>query len=280
MRQIAYATALNGYILEFRIVSFDAKLTDDLQHRIEAVSFFDPAKAQEEAGPSSRAFNPLALRRDNPGVPPSSDRIGQLDTGTISGNTYKNDALGFNYEFPEGWVVNEKAVQDKVIEAGHQFAWGNSPSAAREHEAVQRCSRVLLMVTKFPEGAKTEEVNPLVVVLAVDLACSPGAHFPESLEDHEGIKEIAQQLVRSFAGTPFISRGNNSVKAFVAQGHVMLDISGAFQVSPPGRKTPLDVFTSMEVTELNGYLVGWGFMSGSQSGLQELKTTKTAFDSR
>ena len=226
MRLIAYATALNGYILEFNIFSFNAKLADDLEHCIEAVSFFDPAKAQEVAGTNSRAFDPLAQRSSNAESVPSNNRIGKLDPGTITGNTYKNDALGFRYEFPAEWIVNDKAVQDKVIEAGHQFAWGNSPTAAREHEAARGCMRVLLMVTKFAEGTKTEEVNPGVTILAVDLQCSPGAYFPKSLDDQEGIKAIAQQLMQSFAGTPFISKGNNSVRAFVVQGHIMLDISG------------------------------------------------------
>jgi hypothetical protein len=30
---------------------------------------------------------------------------------------------------------------------------------------------------------------------------------------------------------------------------------------------------------LNGYWVGWGFASGSQSGLQEMKNAKIAFAS-
>lgn len=80
-----------------------------------------------------------------------------------------------------------------------------------------------------------------------------------------------------YAGTPFISKGKNSVGAFMVQGHLMLDISGVFQVTPSDGKTPLDVFTSIDVTELNGYLVGWGFVSGSQPGLQELKKSNIAF---
>jgi hypothetical protein len=274
-----YATTINGYLLKFIVVSFDGKLFEDLQHCIEAAKFFDPAKAEAMAGSNSRAYNPVAPRNPNPLVAPSSNRIGQLSAGVVSGNTYKNDALGFTYEFPAGWVVNDKAIQDKVVEAGHQFAWGDSPSAAREHTAFQQCGRVLLMSTKYPEGTKTEEYNPLVIVIAVDSACSPGAHFPSSIDDHDAIKEAAQQLVRSFAGTPFVSKGNNSVRAFVVQGHVMLDISGSFQVSPPGRNSPLDIYTSIDVTQLNGYWVGWGFVSGSQSGLQELKNTKIAFAS-
>lgn len=279
MRSITYVTAINGYVLKFLIVSFDAKLTEDLQRCIEAAKFFDPAKAQEVAGANSRAYNPVAPRNLNPLVAPSSSRIGQLSPGVVSGNTYKNDALGFAYEFPTGWVVSDKTIQEKVIEAGHQFAWGDSPSAAREHTAFQQCGRVLLMSTKYPEGTKTEEYNPLVIVIAVDSACSPSAHFPSSIDDHDAIKEAAQQLVRSFAETPFVSKGKNSVTAFVVQGHVMLELSGSFQVSPRGSNTPLDIYTSIDVTQLNGYLVGWGFVSGSQAGLQELKNTKIAFAS-
>jgi hypothetical protein len=277
MRNITYATAMNGYILQFYIGSFDGKLTKDLEQSIERLEFFEPSKAQEVAGPSSRAYNPLTSRNPNSQSIPSSNRIGELTVGTVSGNTYKNDALGFTYEFPAGWVVNDKATQDKTIEAGHQFAWGDSESAAREHEAFQRCSRVLLMVTKAPEGTVTGEVNPMIVILAVDLECSPGAYFPKTLDDHDGIKAMAHQLVHFFAGTPFVSKGDNSVRAFLVQNQLILDTSGAFQVTPSGGKAPLDVFTSIDVTELNGYLVGWAFMSGSQSGLQDLKKSNIVF---
>jgi len=123
----------------------------------------------------------------------------------ISGNTYKNDALGFAYEFPTGWVINDQTTHDKVMEAGHQFAWGDNPSSAREHAAFQQCARVLLMATKYPAGTKAEGYNPLIVVIAVDSACSPDAHFPGSIDDRDSIKEAAQQLVRSFAGSPFVS---------------------------------------------------------------------------
>jgi len=276
---INYATMINGYLLKFIIVSFDGKLSEVLQHCIEATKFVDPAKAQEMAGSNSRAYNPVAPRNPNPAVLPSSNRIGQLSAGVVSGNTYKNDALGFTYEFPAGWAVNDKAIQDKVMEAGHQFVWGDSPSAAREHTAFQQCGRVLLMATKYPEGTRTEGYNPLIIVIAFDSACSPGAHFPSTIDDHDAIKGAAQQFVRSFAGTPFVSKGNNSVGAFVVHGHVMLDISGSFQVTPPGSNTPLDIFTSIDVTQLNGYWVGWGFASGSQSGLQEMKNAKIAFTS-
>jgi hypothetical protein len=202
-----------------------------------------------------------------------------LSSGVVLGNTYRNDALGFIYEFPRGWVVNDKAVQNKVMEAGHQFVWGDSPSAAREHTAFQQCARVFLMATKYPAGTKTDGYNPLVTVIAVDPACSSRARFPKSIDNDDAIKGAAQQLVEAFAGTPFISKGTNSVKAFVVQGHVTLDASGSFQVQPPGSTAPLDIYTSIDVTELNGFWAGWAFASGSKSELQEMKNTRIAFAS-
>ncbi len=279
MRSIAFATALNGYVLQFSIESFDEKLTDQLQHSIEAITFFDPVKAAEIAGPESRSYSPAGFQGANAATVPSSTRIGQLNPGVVSGNTYTNDALGFEYEFPAGWVVNDKATQDKTMEAGHQFAWGNSPSAGREHEAFQQCARVLLFVTKNAEGTRTEELNPLIVVIAADSACFPGVHFPTSVDDRDAIKQVAQQFVRSFAGTPFVAKGQNSVNTFTVQGHLMLEISGSFAVTPPGHNAPLDIFTSLDFTEAKDYWVAWGFMSGSQAGLLELKSTKIAFGS-
>lgn len=60
MRTINYATAINGYLLSFHVVSFDEKLTVALQQCIESVKFFDPSKAHEMAGPNSQAYNPAA----------------------------------------------------------------------------------------------------------------------------------------------------------------------------------------------------------------------------
>jgi hypothetical protein len=274
---VVFAAALNSYVLKFDIESFDGELTKQLQHCVETLSFFEPARAEEMAGPSSRAYAPAASRNTSAGSLPSSSRIGQLNLGAVSGNIYTNDSLGFRYQFPAGWIVNDKATQDKTIEVGHQDAWGDSRSAARTHEMVQQCSRVLLFVTKHPEGTKTEEVNPLIALMAADPSCFPSAHFPASIDDREAIKQMAQQIASSFAGTPFVPTRQSSASAFMFQGHLMLDISGSYVVNSPGKSAPVDIFTALEFTEVKEYWVAWGFMSGSQAGLQELKNTKIAF---
>lgn len=58
MQNLTYATTINGYVLRFVIVSFDAQLCDDLRRSIESITFFDPANAMEVAGPGSRPFDP------------------------------------------------------------------------------------------------------------------------------------------------------------------------------------------------------------------------------
>jgi len=58
MHTVLFATALTGYVLQFAIESFDGRLTNRMQHCIEAIRFFDPDKAREVAGPGSRAYSP------------------------------------------------------------------------------------------------------------------------------------------------------------------------------------------------------------------------------
>jgi hypothetical protein len=277
MRTVMYATAIDDYVLKFQITSFNGKLAKELEQCVEAVQFFEPAKAQEIAGANSRPYNSAIPQNLIRADLPYSTRIGQLSMGVVAGNTYKNDALGISYVFPAGWVINDKATQDKVMRAGHEFAYGDNPDAAREHIAFQQCARVLLMATKYPEGTKSEEINPYILVMAGDSACSPNTHFPISIDDKESIKGAAKEILHAVAGTPFVSERNVSVNAFVVQNHLMLDISNSFQVDRGGGKTPLDIYSSIDVTQLDNYLVAWCFMSGSPRGLQELKTTQIAF---
>jgi hypothetical protein len=59
----------------------------------------------------------------------------------------------------------------------------------------------------------------------------------------------------------------------------MLDISGSFTVNTPNRGAPLDIFTSIVLTETKDYWIAWCLMSRSRTELQELKKTKIAFGS-
>ncbi len=199
----------------------------------------------------------------------------------VSGNTYTNDTLGFSFQFPAAWIVADKATQDKVVEAGHQFVYGNDPAAAREHEIVKECSRILLSASQYPEGTKIDEVNPLIAIMAFDSACLPGVHLPNSTSDGEAIRQLGVQIARSLSGTPFVGEGQNRLRAFVLEDRMMVDLSSEFKVNGSARKHPLNVFSSVIFTEDRNYWVMWLFMIGSQSGLEELrKNIRIAFAPR
>lgn len=276
---LTYATAMAGYVLEFFIVSFDSKLTDELEHNIESITFFNPDKAKEMAGADSRPYNPAAAaqRSSSGAVPQPSGRIKDLSPGSISGNNYTNGDLGLSYLFPAGWYAIDKATQEKVIETGHEAAWGDSSSAAREHAVVQNCSKILLWTNKYPEGTRTEDVNPLIVVLAVDPDCFPGARFPISSKDQEAINQVTKALVRSFQGTIVMGQEGMNLRTLTVQGHLFLEVSGVSHVNAPGHPRPVELHNSMLFTSANNFWLIWAFSSGSEAGLQELKNTNVSF---
>src|ERR1035441_3286291 len=232
MHTLIYAIPMSGYTLQFIIVSFDGKLAKELRHSIESITFFDPTQAKVLAGSNARLFPAKAEGVATPTI--SATHIAQLKLGVVSGNTYTNDTLGFSFQFPSGWVVADKATQDKVVEAGHQLAYGHDPAAGREHEIAQECGRILLSATEHPEGTKTDEVNPLVAIMAFDSACLPGVHLPTSTSDGDAIRQLGVKITRSLSGTPFIGKGKNTIRAFMLQNRMMLDLSS---VPPPAVPT-------------------------------------------
>jgi hypothetical protein len=282
LRSVDYATQLKGYVVVFRIAAFDPKLADELEGAVESLTFFDPPKAKDVAGLDSRPYYPSGLRSRNAGVFSPSQRIANLSLGGVSRNVYSNDELGFTYEFPADWHVADKATEDKVIAAGHEVAWGNDPAARREHEQMEQCTRILLYVTKYPEGSSPEAVNPGVMIMAFDSRCSPDApQFPTSTDDEEGISRVGAAMLQSLARTPFTPSKRNSIRVLSAQDHLLLEIPGAFAVNVPGRTLPVDSSTSMVFTSLNDYWISFMFMSGSEPGVKELvSSAKIAFTAR
>jgi len=60
--RVVYATAVNGYLLYVSAFSYDKKVLHECERSIQALAFFDPAKAQEQAGPDARPYQGPPLR--------------------------------------------------------------------------------------------------------------------------------------------------------------------------------------------------------------------------
>ena len=270
MRTVTYTGATDDYVLQFTLVSFDVKLADALQRDIESISFVGTAEAKAVAGSNARLFPATPGGASTSRVIPT--HIAQLSPGVMSGNTYRNETLGFSFQFPERWVLADKGTQESVMKSGHQLAWGNDSAAAGEHSVAEQCSKILLWATKYPEGTKTDEINPLIAIVAFDSDCMQGVAFPTSLNDTEAIRRVGTQISSTLSGTPFIGKGQNSLRAFALQNRLMVDLSSAFKVEVPNRREPWDVVTSIILTEDNSYWVACMFMDGSQSGLDHLRS--------
>ena len=118
-------------------------------------------------------------------------------------------------------------------------------------------------------------MNPLIVLIAIDPACLPGARFPASSDDHDVIDQLVPRVLHSFDGTPFAPNGASSVSVFTMPGHLILDISASSTARTPGGKKPLDAFTSLAKDRW----IACGLMSGTQAELGELKKTRITFRS-
>jgi len=206
--------------------------------------------------------------------------VTKLSDGTVSGNTYHNADLGFRYEFPSGWTVSDKATQEKVIRAGHQFVWADDVSAKGQHKAAQ-CSKALLLVLRYPEEMRLNEFNPQAFLVAADPRCLPGASFPRDVKDREAIQRIAGHLGIYFKASSTTSTAAPRVRAFDNAGRVMLEVSQPFFISQheAGSTTLQNIQSSFWIMKAENYWVMLMFASADDAQLQKLKTTKVFFDS-
>jgi hypothetical protein len=277
MRSLHYTASLGGYILDVLLVSYDQKLTDELKHSIESLRFFDPARAQEVAGPNAHSYLPAAARVR---LASSQNRIATLDPGLASGRVYTNRYLGFSYQIPADWSTADESTQKQVEEVGHRYIFGNDPRTDKEHQAAERCNRMLLFATKYPESNRKQddEFNPLIAILAADPNCFPTpVKFPTTIHDEETIQNLGRAVVQSFRGTPFIGTGITKLRALDVGGHIFIEVPTTAAIPLPDSKLRRKVFMSMVITTLKDYWVFWMFESDSPSGLEQLKQTPIMF---
>jgi hypothetical protein len=255
---LKYVVGLNGYRLEFSVLSFDSKLTKQLEHSIESIQFFDPAKAKEMAGPGSGPYPPPPSEASAP-----APLLAKLNLGVVTANLYTNDELGISFGFPPAWTVADQYSQ---IEPDHLASWEDE----KQFKTAQRCTQNLLWVSKYPEGTDAREFNSLITVMATDVDCLKGFKFPDSADDKKLLKSVAHHVMHSFAGAPYVAQSENSVNVINSQGHLLITLMGTSQRDVPGRDDPITTVTCFIFTQIKNYLVAWQFVSGSGDGLKDI----------
>lgn len=210
-------------------------------------------------------------------VPQST--IGQLSDGTILKNLYHNTQLGFQYEFPSGWVVSDQKVQQQAIADAYQFVWTEDILRKQKPQNSQ-CAKALLFVSKYPELMRTSEFNPFALMIAADPECIPGATFPTNTKDQSAIQRIALNLGAYFKTVGINSLEPGRVQAFQWAGRVVFQVHQRFRVNTHGAATMAvqEVVTSTLVVPTGRYWVMSMFVAGDDSQLHQLLATKFLFD--
>lgn len=277
MWHVDYATPLDGSVLQIDIFSGDSKLAREIQRSVGEIKFFDPAKAAEMAGPDSKPF--LTTRAQ---MAKAKEQLDELDMGSVTGNVYENDELGFASELPTGWIANDKATTDRAVEEGHQKAYGNQVWAAREHEMMKECTRTVLAATKYPVGSAQFENSPdkeLIYIMVLDPACMPRAKFPTSVADREALRRMAESELLVLTRWRGTSDVKPAVDGFEVQGHLMVQLSESVPFRSEGNShSDKEVFMAHEITQLKGYWVAWNFMATSEAEIDAMLKTRIKFE--
>ena len=276
LRRLRYATALPGFVLQFTVSSYNSKLADELRDSIEAIKFFDPAKAREVAGTDSHSFLPEAarLRLAN------TDRadLASLDPGTVSGNSYSNPSLGFSYSFPEKWKAASKSAAEQMTGAVPDVKEARPTSLSGR--SLPECTRVFLAVTAPEIGTNDGTPARKITILGADPSCFvPDLKFPASVHDQESIELFGQALFRAFSGTPLIGKDAKTIRAVDLSGHIFLEVISNSMVPVPGTSLLRKVHGSFVMTAMKDCWVIWLFESDTESELARMMNTSISFDS-
>jgi hypothetical protein len=150
--QVANATVLSGYVLGISVFALDKKVLDEFERSIQELTFFDPAKAQEQAGPDSRPYdgpqlNPTPASNEqnakpNPETPALQPTAPKAEVANVSKpGTFYDKELDLHFNYPVEMRALDAATD---MEIGHRNIFGVSGDNDPEHQEAKRCMHVLL----------------------------------------------------------------------------------------------------------------------------------------
>ena len=171
-----------------------------------------------------------------PGKPSAHARVANLDVGTISGDAYGNNSLGFTYKIPFGWVNRTKQMsQDPDTDS-----------------ADPKKSILLLAVFERPPEATGDSVNSAVVIAAESASSDPGLRSAEQY--FEPLSAVTKSKGLTVVNEPYEFRAGT-------QQLVRGDFS-----KPLGNLT---MHQSTLVMLEKGYVVSFTFIGGSEDEVDD-----------
>jgi hypothetical protein len=270
LRRLRYATGVPGYVIVFSVSSYNSGQAEDLRNCIESLKFFDPARTSEMAGSTSRPYLPIAAKHRLESAPQLD--VASLESGSVTGGTYSNPALGFAYQLPEGWYADAHKPNAKPREVS------TAADDATKAAIVQECTKTLLSATQPTPADSASTSSSRITIMAADPSCfAPGLKYPDSVHDSEALQRIGQAIVRGFAGTSLLGREANRLRAIELDGHLFLEMPSAAAVPVVGSSLLRKVHKSFVLTSLRQYWVIWAFECDTPSELERIMKASISF---
>jgi hypothetical protein len=274
--RLKYATGVLGYVLVFSVSSQSGRMADELRQDIESMKFFDPSTAKTVAGPDSQPYLTQGVRQRLESGPALD--LAHVNSGSVSDHVYTNDFLGFSFDFPQAWHIGSTDSNLQVPENGAHTMTVISGTPPDKRQYSEQCMRLLSAATKYAPNDQREPFNPRIMLLAADPSCfAPDVKFPESVHDKETIQVFGQELVRAFAGTPFLGPHANRLFAADVSGHTFLEMPSGTAIPIAGSTLLRKVHSAFVMTELRRYWVIWLIESDTESELDDLMKNSFSF---
>src|ERR1019366_3859113 len=279
------AANLDGYVVLVQLGAHNEKMVKDLESCFQHVVFFAPQQvrqyiavdAQPYEGPAISSHRLAQLNAD----PPES----HIDPGKLEGNVYRNPALGFSYQLPQGWFVEPQgAVLPAIERTRASDSWaallgGGTPNAgASERQLMKACSRTLFSVWAKRPGADGQipyDDFGEVTLSAISAEGFPGVKFPANSADRQALQDFLLRLEL----TQPILRDMRDARAFTSHGVVFLLLHGSIAFKEPNDELSRRLSVAMAITERRGCLLTWFFAAPHDSELQQLLKERIGFDS-
>jgi hypothetical protein len=268
-----YTTGMAGFVVQFSISSSNGKLVDELKQTVESIKFFDPSRVKEVTGADSRPFLPEAARLRIESKPELD--LPHLDPGLVSDGSYTNSFLGFSFQFPTGWSVEDGRTEGKAVGTPASL----KTTTHTEIGSADPCIRSLFSAHKLPPGSRSPDFNSHIMILAADPACfAPDVEFPSSVHDHSALQFLGAALLRAFAGSPLLGQNANSIRAVDLRGHIFLELPSVAAVPIPGSTLLRKVHKSFVLANMAHYWVIWLFECDTESELSRLMKASLSFE--
>jgi hypothetical protein len=301
--RVMYGTTVNAYMLFITTFTYDAKVLGEFERNIQALTFFDPTKAQEFAGPDAEPYEgpPLRPTAATPGVgqqgtnadtemPPRQPAAGLNATPLAAANPgqfYDKDlALHFNYP-----IEMRSLDASAEMERGHQNIYGVSGANDPEHLEAKRCGRPLLDAElpedkapqrpanldgvwvddskEYKESRKPVPIYANVFMMEVVRSC-----LPQQLQKNEN--DALASIALSLVSEPGIQRMPKPLWYEIGKQKIHMN-SGAGRPIINGQLASAPIMIMSMATQWRGHLLAWAFTSNDTEIFNEITKSQVQF---